>query len=506
MPLFAMTQTTILSFAAVPVLYFGLVALGRWLKRRAGVRLGVVYQLFCISAAAFVPMAWLAQENLVDFFWLKLTGTALAMLGTLFLIALLNRFVWEFYFQEKRGTPIPKFMTEVIGLCLFLAALLAVLTFIFDQRIPGLLPGLLTGSGILAVILGFAMRETLSNIISGFSLHFQKPFQTGDWLVLERYQGEVIEINWLSTRLRTNDNIILDIPNSHMASSTITNLTFITRLHAMRLQVGIDYKAPPNRVKEALLRAALAAPGVLPKPAPKIFLNNFGDSSITYEIKFWFEDHAHYNDITDAIRTNIWYELQRRNIKIPFPIRTLQIERSSQALPADSRATARQALRQQRLFQCLDDGKIDSLLPRASQLHYGRGEKIIEQGAAGESMFILVSGDANVEVENNGKTATVAVLHTGDCFGEMSLLTGEKRSATVIASNDCEVVEIPKPGLAAVLKEKPELMTTLSELLARRRLETEGILAEAASRHVALARQQEYATSILQKLKSYFEL
>src|SRR6185295_12520895 len=152
----------------VPVIYFGLVALGRGLKRRAGVRLGMVYQLFCFSAAAFVPMTCLAQENLVDFFWLKLTGAALAMLGTLFVIALINRFVWEFYFQERRGTPIPKFMTEVMGLCLFLAALLAVLTFIFDQRIPGLLPSLLTGSGILAVILGFAMRETLSNMISGF--------------------------------------------------------------------------------------------------------------------------------------------------------------------------------------------------------------------------------------------------------------------------------------------------------------------------------------------------
>jgi small-conductance mechanosensitive channel len=506
MPLIAMTQTTVFSFAAVPVIYFGLVALGRGLKRRAGVRLGIVYQLFCICAAVFVPMTCLAQENLVDAFWLKLSGAAVAMLGTLFLIALINRFVWEFYFQEKRGTPIPKFMTEVIGLGLFLIALLSVLTYIFDQRIPGLLPGLLTGSGILAVIIGFAMRETLSNMISGFSLHFQKPFQTGDWLVVDKYHGEVIEINWRSTRLRTNDNIILDIPNSHMASSTIINLTFITRLHAMRLQVGIDYKAPPNRVKEALLRATLGATGVLSKPSPKVFFNHYGESSITYEIKFWFEDHAHYNDITDAIRTNIWYELQRRKIKMPFPIRTLQIERTPRALPEDSRATARQALRQQRLFQCLDDARIDSLLPRASQLHYGRGEKIIEQGADGESMFILVAGDANVEVDNNGETASVAVLRTGDCFGEMSLLTGEKRSATVIAANDCEVVEIDKTGLAAVLKERPELMTTLSELLAKRRMENEGILAEAASRHVAMTRQQEYATTFLAKLKSYFEL
>src|SRR5262245_20245385 len=107
MPLVAMSQMTALSFAAVPVIYFCLVALGRSLKRRAGVRLGIVYQLFCISAATFIPLTCLARENLADVLWLKLTGAALAIFGTFFVIALVNRFVWEFYFQEKRGTPIP---------------------------------------------------------------------------------------------------------------------------------------------------------------------------------------------------------------------------------------------------------------------------------------------------------------------------------------------------------------------------------------------------------------
>ncbi len=506
MPLLAMTSTTVLMIVAVPVIYFGLVAVGRWLNRRAGVRLGAFYQLFCVALAAFVPMVFLSQENLVDFFWVKVVGATAAMLGTLFLIALLNRFVWGLYFQERRGTPIPKFMTEVIGLGLFLTALIAVLTFVFDQRIPGLLPGLLTGSGILAIILGFAMRETLSNMISGFSLHFQKPFQTGDWLALDRHQGEVIEINWRSTRLRTNDNIILDIPNSLMASQTITNLTFITRLHAMRLHVSADYKAPPNHVKDALLHATATAPGVLSNPPPKIFLNQFGEHAITYEVKYWFEDHARYNDITDAIRTNIWYEFQRRGIKIPFPIRTVQIERAAPPLSEANRAAARAALRQQRLFQCLNAAQIDSLLPHANHLHFGRGERIIGQGDEGESMFVLVAGEARVLTESHGATAPVALLRAGDCFGEMSLLTGEKRSATVVAGRDCEVVEIDKPSLAAVLKEQPELLATLSDLLARRRLENEGRLAENAGRHGTQAKHEEYATTFFTKLKSFFEL
>src|SRR6202008_4363164 len=102
-------------------------------------------------------------------------------------------------------------------------------------------------------------------------------------------------------------------------------------------------------------------------------------------------------------------------------------------------------LRQQSLFKSFSDDQLDALFPRGQVTSFGRGEKLIQQGANGDSMFILVKGDANVVVNRNGFDTRVASLHSGDCFGEMSLLTGEKRSASVVANSDCEVVEIGKP-------------------------------------------------------------
>jgi hypothetical protein len=245
---------------------------------------------------------------------------------------------------------------------------------------------------------------------------------------------------------------------------------------------------------------------VSPEPKPKVYLKNFGDSSIEYEIKFWLEDHSTYFDVCDSIRTNVWYSLHRHGIKIPFPIRTVQLERPARDKQQEVQSAARIILRQQPLFKTFNDTQLDALLPRGQVVHFGKGEKLIEQGENGDSMFILVQGEAMVMVERNGFQAHVASLRSGDCFGEMSLLTGEKRSATVQANTDCEVVEIGKPVLASSLKEHPELLKQLGELLAKRQLENDGAIAALADTRVIRAKQTEYQATFVDKLRQFFEL
>ena len=165
--------------------------------------------------------------------------------------------------------------------------------------------------------------------------------------------------------------------------------------------------------------------------------------------------------------------------------------------------SARVILRQQPLFKCLGDEQLDALLPRGKVIHFGNGETMIRQGENGDSMFIIVEGEANVVAERNGFTRHVASIKAGDCFGEMSLLTGELRSATVVANSDCEVVEITKAVLGESLKENPELLAQLSELLAQRQLKTED--AFAGNKPAAeVARQKRYAASFLGKLWRVF--
>lgn len=489
---------TVLVFVAT---FFVTLTIGRLLKRRAAVRLGILYQLFCLTVAFYAALTFYG----VHATWRNHVGALAVLLSTAFFLALIDRYIWVGYYERKRQTAIPHIVRQVVALTLFLIVLLLVLSVGYHAERE--LKGIVAGSGIAALVIGFAAQNLLGSIIAGASLQLSRPYKVGDWLqVHDKWIGEVMEINWRSTRLRTNDEIYLDIPNNEIVRQTIINLHYPTQRHAMRLRLGVDYNQPPNRVKDALMRATVNAEGVLHDPKPKIYLVDFGDSAVSYEIKFWMGNQAAFNDICDAIRTNIWYEFKRQGISIPFPIRTVQIQRKQTEAAADARDEARAILHNEPLFQQLEDDQLNMLVDNGRLNRFGRGERIIQQGAEGDSMFVLLRGSAQVSVSQNGSTIRVGVLRTGDCFGEMSLLTGERRSATIRAEGDCEILEIGKEAMSEIFHEAPEYLNQLSELLAKRRLETEGIVKDAAQPHNEQNKEREYRASFLTKLKAAFQL
>ena len=494
------TQKAAVSVVVFIATFFVVLAIGRWMKRRAGVRLGVLFRLFCLTLAFYAAIAAYGLHAP----WRNHLGAAVILLSTAFVVALVNRYVWDFYFEKKRQTPIPHFLREVVGGIIFLIALLFVLSSGYHAEAQ--LKGLLAGSGIIAIILGFAGQNLFGGIIAGVSIQINRPYKVGDWLQVGERFAEVMEINWRSTRLRTNDAIYLDIPNNEIVRQTIVNLHYPTQVHAMRIRVGVEYKNPPNLVKDALFRAASSAEGVLAEPKVKIFLVDFADFAVIYEIKFYMGNHARINEINDAIRTNVWYELKRQRITIPFPIRTLHLEHRAARPVQEDQDEARAILRDEALFECLSDAQIDDLVKQSHVNHFGRGERVIEEGAQGDSMFVLLRGAAQVSVSKNGSSIAVATLGAGDCFGEMSLLTGERRAATVRAESDCYVMEISKPVMAEVIRDSPDCLTSLSELLAQRRLETEGIVRDAAHSEEQASKEREYKASFLKRLHAFFEL
>jgi len=479
--------------------FFVALWVGRFLKRRAGVKLGLLFRLFCLILAFYAAITVYG----VHASWRNHVGTAVILLSTALVVALVNRYVWDFYFEKKRHTPIPHFLREVVSGIIFLIVLLLVLSYGYHAEAQ--LKGLLAGSGVVAIILGFAGQNLFAGIIGGISIQINRPYKVGDWLQVGERFAEVMEINWRSTRLRTNDAIYLDIPNNEMVSHTIVNLHYPTEVHAMRIRVGVEYKNPPNRVKDALFRAASTAEGVLTEPKVKVFLVDFADSAVIYEIKFYMGNHARINEINDAVRTNVWYQLKRDGITIPFPIRTLQLERKAVAPIREEHEVARAILRDEALFGCLSNEQIDSLVQQSRVSHFGRGERVIQEGAKGDSMFVLLRGAAEVSIAKNGSSIPVATLREGDCFGEMSLLTGEHRTATVRAETDCQVMEIGKPVMAELLRTSPDCLERLSELLAKRKMETEGLLKEALPHHNE-NKEREYRATFLHRLRTFFEL
>ena len=492
------TQRAALTIVVFIGTFFVALTIGRLLKRRAGVRFGVLYQLFALTLAFYSALAFYGVK--AD--WRNHIGAAAVLLSTAVVVALVNRYVWDFYFEKKRQTPIPHFLREVVAMLIFLVVLLIILSVGYHAERE--LKGLLAGSGIAAIILGFAGQNLFGGIIAGMSLQINRPYKVGDWLQVGERFAEVMEINWRSTRLRTNDGIYLDIPNNEIVRTTIVNLHYPTEVHAMRIRVGVDYNVPPNRVKDALARAAQSAKNVLPDPPVRVFLVDFADHAVTYEIKFYMGNHSRINETNDAVRTNVWYELKRQRINIPYPIRTLHLERHSARPAHEGHEEAQEILRGEPLFECLSDAQLENLVKDAHLNHFGRGERMIEEGAEGDSMFILLRGTANVSVSKNGTTIQVATLNAGDCFGEMSLLTGETRSATVRAEGDCYVMEIRKPVMAEVIRESPGCLQQLSEILAQRKMETEGALKGAESAGDHATKEKEYRATFLKRLQTFF--
>src|SRR6266481_3579700 len=488
---------TVIVFLAT---FFVALGIGRFLKRRAGVRLGLLFQLFCLILAFYAAIAVYG----VHASWRHHVGAAAILLSTALVVALINRYVWDLYFEQKRQTLIPHFLREVVGGIVFLIVLLFVLSYGYHAEAQ--LKGLLAGSGVIAIIVGFAGQNLFAGIIGGISIQINKPYKVGDWLQVGERFAEVMEINWRSTRLRTNDAIYLDIPNNEMVGHTIVNLHYPTEVHAMRIRVGVEYKNRPNRMKDALFRAASTADGVLTEPKVKVFLVDFAEFAVIYEIKFYMGNHSRINEINDAVRTNVWYELKRQGITIPFPIRTLHLERKGVASIQEEYQEARAILRSEALFECLSDDQISDLVQQSHVSHFGRGERVIREGAEGDSMFVLLRGAAEVSISKNGTSIPVATLKAPDCFGEMSLLTGEHRTATVRAQTDCQVMEIGKPVMAELLRASPDCLERLSELLAKRKMETEGLLKETVSHGQTARKEREYRDTFLHRLQTFFEL
>src|SRR5256886_3932389 len=183
--------------------FFIALCIGRFLKHRAGVRLGLLFRLFCLILAFYAAIAVYG----VHAPWRNHVGAAAILLSTALVVALINRYIWDFYFETKRQTPIPHFLREVVSGIIFLIVLLFILSYGYHAEAQ--LKGLLAGSGVVAIILGFAGQNLFAGIIGGISIQINRPYKVGDWLQVGERFAEVREINWRSTRLRTNDNIYL---------------------------------------------------------------------------------------------------------------------------------------------------------------------------------------------------------------------------------------------------------------------------------------------------------
>jgi small-conductance mechanosensitive channel/CRP-like cAMP-binding protein len=365
---------------------------------------------------------------------------------------------------------------------------------------------LFQGSAIVTLIVGLSLQSTLGNLCSGLAIQMQRPFEVGDWIQFDdkrEHIGKVREINWRATTAVTLDEVEVIIPNSKLADLPLTNFTKPERWARRSIYFTCPYAAPPKRVHSIVMTAIRGSWGVLEHPAPSIVTNAFTERGVEYWLRFFTVEFDKRDGVDGEVRDRVWYSLNREGIIMPVAahdVRLRQVSRESEQEAAGNEAQSRERLlRAVPLFARLPAESLSQLALASRLAPFMANEAIIRQGDEGSELFVVQSGEVVVSVHGqSGQDAELQRLGPGAFFGEMSLLAGDRRAATVRSTTSCELLVIDKPALAAVFERAPDLVEVISQIVASRSAEKSARLAELPAA-VAAAKE-----SLVSRAKRYF--
>jgi len=379
-------------------------------------------------------------------------------------VRLVNAAIFDFAFRLRRGYEAPTLVRNIFSLIAF--TILFVIIFKVEYADVNL-GALFTTSAIFGVIIGLALQDTLGNFFAGISLHADRPFQVGDVIVVGDHVGVVESITWRAIKLRTFQNHIVLVSNSNAAREAI-EVSPRNNLNARLVFFGTLYSDSPAKTIHVVREAVRDADNVSDKITPIVRIRNFGESAIEWEIKYWLEDYAKYNDTDALVRQRIWYALRRNGLSFAFPTRTVQLERKAPILPIRPEDQISDRLSAVDIFAPLSTDELRQLA-KATVVHvFAPGETLIRAGDEGSSMFVVHNGRVAVQVSERGVSRTVASLTDGDFFGEMALFTGEPRTANVVAVAETEVFEIGHAAMKHLFETNPDLAESISWTITER--------------------------------------
>jgi small-conductance mechanosensitive channel/CRP-like cAMP-binding protein len=431
-------------------------------------------------ALAFAPMSSGVRDQLSSVEQLVIL---LAALNVLIRVAV----------NPLRVDRIPDRFPTIVQDFLLVGVFLVISTIAFPEK-------LFAASAVGAVVVGFALQDTLGNAFAGLAIQIEKPFHVGHWVAIGGHEGRVSEITWRATKLRTKSGNFIIVPNNVVSKEAIVNYSEPAAPTMLTIDVGASYFSAPGEVKTAVQEALANSARVLREPTPDILVQEFADSAITYRVRFWVQDYATDELARDEVRSAIYYVFRRRGIEIPWPIQ-IQYERQEESSDPVERARKRsELLGRLDLFAGLPEADRARLAAAAKDHLYGDRERIVREGEPGRSLFAVAEG--HVAVLTGKDDHEVATIDAGGYFGEMSLLTGEPRSATVAARGDCRVVEIEAEAFRAVAEANPMVLEHVALAAVARR---EGL---ASARAVAAAQvaTTDTARSFIVRMKRFLRL
>ncbi len=399
-----------------------------------------------------------------------------------------------------RGQGVSERWPSIIQDALVLAGFLAIAFAVAGDKLLAL--GLAS-----SFVVGFALRDTLGNLFSGLALQSEKPFHVGDWVSVAkregRVEGKVLEVTWRATKIRTKSGNFIIVPNGVISQDSITNYSKPSPVIRLERLVAMPYGVPPNQFKQVVVEAANDIPDIMKSPKPDVLTHEYGDFAIQYRCRFWVNDFGRSEPITDQFTTLLYYRLKRAGLPLAFPVREVRIiEQRTQQLDrlVDPRLGFVERVD---LFAALQPEIKQRIAESMEPVTLAAGEPVIRQGEAGDSMFFIYIGRVRIVLEQEGAVQELAMLDSGQFFGEMALLTGEPRSASAFAEGDVEAFVLRKDNFREVLVEHPEVAEQISKLMGQRKELLQETSAGMASRKVS---PQVVQRNFLSRIQNFFGL
>jgi small-conductance mechanosensitive channel len=471
----------------------------------------VLYVLFLASTGACALLGRLPYQGVAS--WAEHVQLFADLFGAITLVNVLALAVFDVALPAL-GVHLVAITGDILVGFAYLFAGLGVL------KAAGVSPSsVVTTSAVVSGILALSLQTTFGNILGGFALQLDGSVHVGDWVQLsDGTQGRVIAIRWRHTLLETRNWDTLVVPNANLLAQNILILgkrTGKPLQHRMWVYFNVDFRFSPARVIEAVTEALCAAPieGVADDPKPNVVCMDFAkdgrDSFGYYAVRYWLTDLAVDDPTNSRVRTRVHAALKRAGIPLARPAQTLFVraEEDEQARETRHKAQRLRALEQVELFHALTSEEREFVAAHLRYAPFTAGETCTKQGAVAHWLYVLGAGKVEVRrhTEDGTLVKTVATIQAPDFFGEFGLMTGEPRTADVVALTDVECYRLDKTGLQRVLEERPEAAEHFSKTLARRRVELTGV-AEGLDAEARRARTATEENRILDKIQEFFGL
>jgi small-conductance mechanosensitive channel/CRP-like cAMP-binding protein len=421
--------------ALLPVLILGFVLVSYIVLRPFPSRVRHLFDFVCLVGATLIlirhqtpPLPGNGGTANATSSWLYAVAGIWWLLGARVLVA-----VMSFTLNHNRRWREARLFPDLTAAAIYTAAVLVVLISVLALPIGGLL----ATSGVLAIVLGLALQNTLADVFAGIAFGIEAPFNVGDRISLgDKTEGTVVQMNWRSIRILTDGDDVAIVPNSVVAKSDIVNRSFPTRVRSAFIELSCPATSNPDRVIDTLQQATLLCPPILPVPRSSAVLTRLGSTESRYRVNFSVADTEHLSTTKDLLLRHARRQLYYSGLYFPRPAPEIGAadDGTGQPFPALT------LLQDMIVFEALGAEQLAELAAHVTPRALEPAEVLFAQGGTDATLFIVVSGILQIsqDTEFSGQQ-TVGFIGAGDYIGEVSLLTGAPYAATATARTHCKL-------------------------------------------------------------------